>query len=118
MKEDKLKLVLETNEELVNAIRRSANEIPMLAIEEVEIHKNDSALHDEVLANRLGLINLEEGKKLEEFKEGDKPSTKNQAQITLKIKGHCMVYSGDFKGEIKPIHSKMPIVLLGKDQEL
>lgn len=118
MVEDKLKIVLETNEALANAIRRSSNEIPIIAIDEVEIHKNDSALYDEVLAHRLGLIPLEGGRKLEEYKEGDKPSMKNQAQMTLKIKGPCNVYSGDFKGELKPVHDKMPIVILEKDQEL
>lgn len=118
MAEDKLKVVLETNEALANAIRRSANEIPIIAIDEVEFHKNDSALYDEILAHRLGLIPLEGGKKLEEYKEGDNPNTKNQAQLTLKKKGPCTVYSGDIKGELKPIHDKMPIVVLDKDQEL
>tara|TARA_Y100000310_G_scaffold26446_2_gene25228 strand:- start:5622 stop:6359 length:738 start_codon:yes stop_codon:yes gene_type:complete len=118
MAEDKLKVVLETNEALANAIRRSCNDIPVIAIDEVEIHKNDSALYDEMLAHRLGLIPLEAGKKLEEYKEGDKPSAKNQAQLTLKLKGPCMAYSGDFKGELKPIYDKMPIVILDKDQEL
>tara|TARA_Y100000310_G_scaffold296161_1_gene328186 strand:+ start:2994 stop:3734 length:741 start_codon:yes stop_codon:yes gene_type:complete len=118
MAEDKLKVVLETNEALANAIRRSCNDIPVIAIDEVEIHKNDSALYDEMLAHRLGLIPFEAGKKLEEYKEGDKPSMKNQAQLTLKIKGPCIAQSGDFKGELKPIHDKMPIVILEKDQEL
>ena len=43
MTNNNLKIVLETNEELLNAIRRSVNEIPILAIDEVDIHKNDSA---------------------------------------------------------------------------
>ena len=116
MANDKLKIVLETNEELLNAIRRSVNEILILAIDEVEIHKNDSALYDEILAHRLGLIPLQEGRKLEEFE--DKPNTKNQLELSLKAKGPCTVYSGSFKGEVKPIYDKMPIVILGEDQEL
>ena len=52
---DKLILKLTIPESLANAIRRSVSEIPVLAIDEVEIFKNDSALYDEFLAHRLGL---------------------------------------------------------------
>ena len=57
---DKEKLAFKTdmNETLANAIRRSVFEIPMLSIEEVEFMKNDSALYDEVIAHRLGLLPL------------------------------------------------------------
>jgi len=118
MDQNNAEFILETNEEMANAIRRSANEIEILAIDEVEIHKNDSALYDEVLAHRLGLIPLQATKNVEMFKEGDKPSTKNQAQIHIKIKGPGIVYSGDIKGEVKPVYDKIPLVILGKDQEL
>ena len=42
--------------DLANAIRRSVLEIPVMAIDEVEIIKNDSALYDEILAHRIGMI--------------------------------------------------------------
>ena len=116
MNQNNAEFILDTNEEMANAIRRSANEIEILAIDEVEIHKNDSALYDEILAHRLGLIPLQATKNVEMFKEGDKPSTKNQAQIHIKIKGPGIVYSGDIKGEVKPVYDKIPLVILGKDQ--
>ena len=53
---EKLILRMPANESLANAIRRSVSEVPTLAIEEVEIFKNDSALYDEMLAHRLGLF--------------------------------------------------------------
>ena len=55
-----LKLVMRmpANDSLANAIRRSINEIPILAVDEVEIYKNDSALYDEFLAHRVGLVPL------------------------------------------------------------
>ena len=54
----KLVLRIPANEPLANAIRRSVAEIPVLAVDEVEIFKNDSALYDEMIAHRVGLIPL------------------------------------------------------------
>ena len=45
-KPEKLIFIAEIEENLANAIRRSANEIPILAVDELEIHKNDSVLYD------------------------------------------------------------------------
>jgi DNA-directed RNA polymerase alpha subunit len=38
------------NETIANSIRRYIGQIPVLAIDEVEISKNDSALYDETIA--------------------------------------------------------------------
>ena len=56
--DDKISFTTDINISLVNAIRRSVNEIPILAIDELEITKNDSALYDELIAHRAGLIPL------------------------------------------------------------
>ena len=50
------------NVSLANAIRRSVGEIPILAISECDIYKNDSALYDEIIAHRLGLVSLKNQK--------------------------------------------------------
>lgn len=43
----------------INAIRRTCMmEIPKLAIEYVNMYKNDAKMFDEVLAHRLGLVPL------------------------------------------------------------
>ena len=67
---------------LANAIRRSVNEVPILAIDEVDIYKNDSALYDQILAHRFGLIPLK-NQKLAEGKS-----------VNLKLKAKKFFMSG------------------------
>ena len=55
---EKIVFRTDANYSILNAIRRSVEEVPTLAIDEVEIFKNDSALYDEVLAHRIGLVPL------------------------------------------------------------
>lgn len=123
IKKDKDKVIFteEAEESLANAIRRSVLEIPILAIDEVEIHKNDSALYDEVIAHRLGLtpLEMEKGMSLkEECSCKGKGCSKCTVQLKLVAKGPCIVYSGDLKGKAKAVFDKMPIVILNEDQEL
>ena len=54
---------------LANAIRRSVLEIPIMAIDNVEISKNDSALYDEIIAHRLGLIPIKTSKTIKQTGE-------------------------------------------------
>lgn len=105
------KVVFETDMDisLANAIRRSAGEIPILAIDEVDIYKNDSALYDEIIAHRLGLIPL----KNQKLKE------KEVLKFKLKEKGDengTVVLSEKLGRDI--VYKEMPIVLLEKEQEL
>ena len=50
---EELVFTVDMNVSLANAIRRSAGEIEVLAIDECDIYKNDSALYDEIIAHRL-----------------------------------------------------------------
>jgi len=120
---DKEKIIFESDmsESMANAIRRSALEIPILAIDEVEIFKNDSALYDEIIAHRLGLMPLITEKS---FTEREKCSCKGKGcskcsvDLKLKVKGPVTVYSKDLKGKAKPVYDKIPLVILNKEQEL
>ncbi len=119
-------LIKEVNPTLINTFRRLIiDEVPVMAIREVEFENNSSALNDEMLAHRLGLIPLKtdlKGYNLpEECKCDGKGCARCQTTLTLDIKGPCTVYASDLKPkdkEIKPIYEKMPIVKLLKDQEL
>ena len=106
---EKLIMRMDVNFTLANAIRRSVDEVDSLAIDEVEIFKNDSALYDEVLAHRLGLVPLETDSKM---------NKKTSISLKLKKAGPCTVYSGDFKGQAKVVFKGIPLTLLEKGQEL
>ena len=107
--EEKIVLRMEANEPLANALRRSVSEIPVLAIDEVEIFKNDSAIYDEILANRLGLIPLKTEKNMNE---------KTKIDLKLTKKGPCTVYADDLKGNADIIFGKIPITILAEDSKL
>lgn len=118
-KEEKLVFSEEIDESLANAIRRSINEIPTIAVDDVTFYKNDSALYDEMIAHRLGLIPLQ-NKKLEDIKECScKGKGCNRCTIEVKLTGKGKtIYSGDLKGDIDVVYEKMPIIILDNEQEL
>ncbi len=120
-KENKISFATDMSENLANAIRRSALEIPILAIDEVEIYKNDSALYDEVLAHRLGLIPLITEKTYTEREKctcKGKGCSKCSVDLKIQTKGPTTVYSEELKGKAKVVYDKIPIVILNKDQEI
>lgn len=115
-----------TTASFVNALRRACTfEVPVLAIEDVYISKNSSALYDEMIANRLGLIPLKTDLKSytlpSECKCKGEGCARCQVKLAIKIKGPCMVYAKDFKildPAVKPIFPNTPIVELIEHQEL
>ncbi|PIN81166.1 DNA-directed RNA polymerase subunit D [Candidatus Woesearchaeota archaeon CG10_big_fil_rev_8_21_14_0_10_30_7] len=117
------------NEALANALRRlMIDSVPTMAIEDVEIVQNSSALYDEMLSLRLGLIPLTTDLKYYELpspeeKEsfGAERSAKTSVHLTLNVKGPCNVYAKDLKSKdpkIKPAQPNTLIVKLLKGQEL
>jgi len=108
-KNNEMVFVAEMEESLANAIRRYLNQIPILAIDEVEISKNDSPLYDETLAHRIGLIPLKMDKLINE---------KTGTQLKLSTKKEGIVYSKELVGGAKIIYDEIPITSLKKGQEL
>ncbi|MGN1362474.1 MAG: DNA-directed RNA polymerase subunit D [Methanobrevibacter sp.] len=112
----------------VNAIRRTAMmSIPKLAIEDVNIVKNDSAMFDEVLAHRLGLTPLVsdlesiEGLVLPDECDCDDYCPHCSVSFTLNKKGPGVVYSKDLVSsdpKIKPVYDTIPLVKLKENEEI
>ncbi len=104
-----------------NAIRKSSNEVPILAVDTIEISKNDSALFDEMLAHRVGLVPLASDKTLtlpEKCTCKGKGCAKCTVMLTLKSSGG-KVLAKDLKSKtVSAIYPDMPLVFLQKDQEV
>lgn len=119
-------IVDKTSPVFLNALRRAAMfEVPVLAIEDVYFLKNSSALYDEMVAHRLGLVPLKTDLKSYNLSEEctckGKLCAKCSVKITLKAKGPVTVFASDMKFKdpaIKPVYPDTPIVLLLENQEL
>ncbi|RMD45954.1 DNA-directed RNA polymerase subunit D [Candidatus Pacearchaeota archaeon] len=107
---DKIKITCDIDVSLANAIRRSVNEVPTLAISEVDFYANDSILYDEIIAHRLGLVPLKNQK------------VKRDIVLEYKIKASAkkgerkMVLAGELGEDV--VYPEMPIVLLEDGQKL
>ncbi len=116
----------------VNAIRRTAMmSVPKLAIEDVNIVKNDSAMFDEVLAHRLGLTPLvSDLKSIEGLVLPDECDCNSEdgescnrcgVSFTLMAKGPGVVYSKDLVSSdpnIQPVYKEIPLVKLKENEEI
>jgi len=106
----------------VNTLRRyMLDEVPTMAIEEVEFRKNSSLLYDEMIAHRLGLVVLKtdlKGYTLPEKCSCDgEGCAKCTVTFTLKVKGPETVYASALKSndpKIQPVYPETPIVKLIK----
>jgi len=109
-----------------NAIRRAMiSDVPTLAIEDVRIYDNTSALFDEMLAHRLGLIPITTD--LTAYSSRDTCSCGGAGcpgctiTYTLSAEGPKMVTSGDLipqDPKAAPVSDTIPVVKLAKGQKL
>ena len=109
-----------------NAFRRAMiGEVPTLAIEDVRIYNNTSALFDEMLAHRLGLIPIKTDlltySTQEKCKCGGAGCPGCTVTYTLSAEGPRMVSSNDLipaDPKAVPVYDNVPIVKLMKGQTL
>jgi len=119
-------VLMDSTPSFANIIRRTIiEEVPVMAIEDVEFRKNNSILYDEIIAHRLGLLPLTTDLKSynipAECKCKGKGCARCQLKLTLKAKGPGMVYASDMHtrdASIKPVYQKTLIVKLLKNQNL
>jgi len=115
--------------QFINSIRRTCiAEVPTMAIDDVIFLDNTSALYDEIIAHRLGLIplttDLERYKPPEECKNAQLSDAECYVRLFLDVKAEKdeeVVYSGDLKSEdplVRPVYDKIPIVVLRKGQKV
>jgi DNA-directed RNA polymerase subunit D len=126
LKDESIEFVVEgVNPYFVNALRRIlTEEIPQMAIEDIIIYDNTSALFDEIIAHRLCLLPIPWD---DRFKFRDRCSCKGEGcpnctlHYTLSKEGPCIVYSRDLIPEIPDfaiVDPSIPIVELKEEQRL
>jgi DNA-directed RNA polymerase subunit D len=115
---------------LLNAVRRAAlAEVPTMAVDEVIFVDNTSALYDEIIAHRLGMIPLTSDEALGKYKMPEEcvGSTEVEgcyAVLTLDVSAKdevLTVYSRDLTSQdpdVRPVSPDIPIAVLAPGQRL
>lgn len=107
----------------VNTLRRLIKKhVPTMAVDTVEFKENNSALYDEILAHRIGLLVLSTD--LDSFNTAEQdaePTAATHTQLSLKAEGPGTVYAKDLEPQtkqVKPVHGDTPIVKLKEGQKV
>lgn len=110
----------------MNTLRRMVkNRVPTMAIDEITIIENSSAMYDEMLALRCGLLVLSTDLKSytlpEECKCQGEGCARCTLTMTINVTGPKTVYAEDIKSKdpkVIPIYEKTPITKLLDGQSL
>lgn len=126
IKKKKGKVTFEIKDEsvaYVNTLRRIfTTEVPTMAIATVEFRQNSSALYDEIIAHRLGLLVLKTD--LDSYnmlKEGETDSAATSVTFTLKAVGPKTIYASDLKSsdsKTVPVYPETILLKLFDKQEI
>src|SRR3989304_2406390 len=119
---DQIVFAAEIDESLANAIRRYVNHVPVLAVDELEISRNDSPLYDETVAHRVGLIPIKMGKAFEKKKKTLNEIRRAVPNAEIKEKGGKITIEDKGKTDVVDVcegiahkENKKAEVVLGKD---
>ncbi|MGQ9514654.1 MAG: DNA-directed RNA polymerase subunit D [Thermoproteota archaeon] len=123
--------IAEVTPALVNSLRRTILcDVPILAIHEVMFFENESPMHDEIIAHRLGLIPLTTPPNKYVRPEAcdcgsELGCAKCRVSLLLDVTGsenaNTTVYSSDLKSEnpeVQPVSANIPITKLGPGKRL
>lgn len=101
------------NYTVANALRRMMiNSVPCLAIDTVTVYENSSAMMDEYISHRVGLIPIITPKDY---------TPEDEVLFSLDIDGPVTVYSKDLKSSDKNVevaNENIPIIKLAENQRL
>lgn len=117
-------IIKDSDPSMANALRRIIlGEVPTMAITELSMYENSSALFDEYIAHRVGLIPLTSDLKTYKLPVDCCGGNCNTCSIEFSLDegGPKMVYSSDLKTndvKIKPVSGKIPIIELREGQRL
>lgn len=119
-------LIKDVNSVFVNTLRRLIiEEVPVMSIDTVEFRKNTSALYDEIIAHRLGLIPLKTDLKSYELPSkcscGGVGCAKCSLKLSLNTKKEGLVLTDKLKSQdpkVVPVFDEFPIVKLIPGQQL
>ncbi len=108
-----------------NSIRRTIVQgLPVMAINEAEVSRNDSVVSDEVLAHRLGQMPLStpDGYLLPSECDCRGGRCENcSVTFSLSVEGPGVVRADDLESsdpDVRPVHDDAPIMRLGEGQRL
>jgi DNA-directed RNA polymerase subunit D len=114
------------NEAFINSMRRLViEEVPTLAIEDLEVKENSSALYDEMLALRLGLCPIKTDLKSYRLPTNKDEIEERAASCTLQMalkaskKGYVYADNATSKDpKCKFVYPKMPLTKLASKQKV
>lgn len=110
----------------LNTVRRMVmEEVPTLAVEDVEFHQNNSALYDEIIAHRLGLIPIKTDLSSYSLPTSEADIVERSALCTvrmeLKTSSDGIIYAKDATSDDPSsmfVYPDMPVVKLINDQKV
>lgn len=113
-KDNKIEFLLKGSTlSFANLIRRfGMSRVPVFAIDKVTFYENDSAMFDEYIAHRLGLVPIASERNAREGEE---------VLFTLEASGPATIYSKDLKStdpKIKAAFENIPLLKLLEGQNL
>ena len=128
LREDRIRYLLSgVTAAFANGIRRaSMSEVPILAIDEINLYDNTSVLFDEQIGLRLGEVplmaeDLDLFCQPEECQCGGTGCPGCRVDFMLSKEGPGMVYSEDIQFTdpgVRPAFEKIPLVILGEGEKL